>query len=69
MSTLFPLLGIDAAVKELANFDLKTLLEPAMYFAENGFKLPYLLAGLIKANYNDITLLRTEDGKCHKVFS
>ena len=55
-------LGIDAAVKELANFDLKTLMEPALYFAENGFELPHLLAGLIAAYYNDITLLRTEDG-------
>ena len=39
-----------------------------MYFAENGFQLPYLLAGLIKANYNAITLLRTEDGKSLSVF-
>ncbi len=49
-------------MKELANFDLKTLMEPALYFAENGFELPHLLAGLIAAYYNDITLLRTEDG-------
>jgi gamma-glutamyltranspeptidase len=56
------LIGIDAAVKKLANFDLKTLLEPALYFAENGFELPHLLSGLIAEFYNDITLLRTEDG-------
>ncbi|XP_028397809.1 uncharacterized protein LOC114521544 [Dendronephthya gigantea] len=55
--------GIDAAVKRLANFDLKTLLEPALYFAKNGFNLSHLLAGNIAANYNDVTLLRTEDGK------
>ncbi|XP_028417027.1 uncharacterized protein LOC114541250 [Dendronephthya gigantea] len=55
--------GIDAAVKRLANFELKTLLEPALYFAENGFNLSHLLAGNIAANYNDVTLLRTEDGK------
>lgn len=34
-----------------------------MYFAENGFELPDLLAGLIASYYNDITLLRTEDGE------
>ena len=60
---MFFILGIDAAVKELANFELKTLLEPALYFAENGFNLTYLLAGNIGANYNEITLLRTEDGQ------
>lgn len=56
-------------MKKLANFDLKTLLEPALYFAEYGFELPYLLAALIATNYNDITLLRTLDGKLeHSAF-
>lgn len=55
--------GIAAAVKQLANFDLKTLLEPAIYFAKNGFKIPALLATVIKLNFNNVTLLRTAEGK------
>ena len=61
------IIGISAAVKRLANFELKELLEPALYFAENGFKLPNLLGALIAAYYNDITLLRTEDGE-YKIY-
>ena len=60
---IFQCLGIDAAVKKFANFDLETLIEPALYFAKHGFKIPDLLAVLIKSNFNNVTLLRTEEGK------
>lgn len=55
--------GVAAAVKRFANFNLETLLEPALYFAKNGFKVPGLLATLFKLYFNDVTLLRTEEGK------
>jgi len=46
---------------------LKTLFEPAQYFAENGFKLPIGLATSIEQYYNEITLLRTKQGQ--KIFT
>ena len=54
--------GIAEAAEKFAKFSMSTLLEPALYFTEKGFKMTPLLAYLIKANYNNITLLRTAEG-------
>ena len=54
--------AIAEAAERFASFSLSTLLQPALYFAEKGFKMPPLLAYLIKANYNKETLLRTAEG-------
>ena len=56
--------GVADAANKFAKFPLKTLFEPALYFAENGFKLSSGMAASIKAYYNDITLLRTTQGIC-----
>ena len=63
MVLIFPFLGVSATVKKFANFNLETLMGPAIYFAKNGFKVPALLATLFKLNFNNVTLLRTEEGK------
>ncbi|XP_078350937.1 glutathione hydrolase-like YwrD proenzyme isoform X2 [Oculina patagonica] len=55
--------GVADAAAKFAKFPLKTLFEPALYFAENGFKMSIGMATLIKLNYNDVTLLRTSQGK------
>lgn len=57
--------GIADAATKFAKFPLKTLFEPALYFAENGFKLSSGMAASIKLYYNDITLLRTTQGICN----
>lgn len=54
--------GVIDAANKFAKFPLKTLFEPAQYFAENGFKLPIGLATSIEQYYNEITLLRTKQG-------
>lgn len=56
--------GVADAANKFAKFPLKTLFEPALYFAENGFKLSSGMAASIKLYYNDITLLRTTQGIC-----
>ncbi|XP_031558591.1 uncharacterized protein LOC116294999 [Actinia tenebrosa] len=55
--------GVTEAAKRFAKFPLSTLLEPAIYFTEKGFKLPYWLYGSIYVNYNSKTLLRTPQGR------
>lgn len=55
--------GVTEAAEKFAKFPLKTLFEPALYFAENGFKMPSGLAASMKLYYNKITLLRTTQGK------
>lgn len=55
--------GVTEAAKRFAKFPLSTLLEPAIYFTEKGFKLPYWLYGSIYVNYNHKTLLRTPAGR------
>ena len=42
---------------------LSKLLEPALYFATKGFKLPTHLAEEIRKNYNPSSLLRTKEGR------
>lgn len=59
--------GVIDAANKFAKFPLKTLFEPAQYFAENGFKLPIGLATSIEQYYNEITLLRTKQGQ--KIFT
>ena len=54
--------GVTEAAEKFAKFPLKTLFEPALYFAENGFKMPSGLAASMKLYYNKITLLRTTQG-------
>ena len=54
--------GVADAADKFAKFPLSTLLEPALYFAEEGFKMPFGLALLIAQSYNDVTLLRTPQG-------
>lgn len=54
--------GVADAAAKFAKFPLSTLFEPALYFAENGFKLSTGMASAIKIYYNDITLLRTSEG-------
>ena len=61
--------GVVDASEKFANFSLKTLFEPALYFAENGFKMPNGLATSIKLYYNEITLLRTTQGTKIFLFS
>lgn len=48
---------------EFSKFSLSTLLEPALFFAEKGFKVPHSLSRLIKKYYNKHTLLKTDKGK------
>ena len=64
-SVLVPgfIIGVIDAGEKVAKFPLKTLFEPALYFAENGSKMPSGLAGAIKLYYNKITLLRTTQSK------
>lgn len=54
--------GVADAAAKFAKFPLSTLFEPAMYFAENGFKMSVGMAFAIQMYYNDITLLRTSEG-------
>ena len=54
--------GVVDAAQKFAKFNLKTLFEPALFFAENGFKMFAGLANSIKLYYNNITLLRTVQG-------
>ena len=54
--------GVVDAAQKFAKFNLKTLFEPALFFAENGFKMFAGLANSIKLYYNNITLLRTAQG-------
>lgn len=54
--------GVADAADKFAKFPLKTLFEPALYFAENGFKMSLGMAAAIKLYYNNITLLRTSQG-------
>ena len=63
-SVLIPgfIAGVVDASEKFSKFPLKTLFEPALYFAENGFKMPNGLATAIKLYYNEITLLRTTQG-------
>ena len=51
--------GVVDAAQKFAKFPLKTLFEPALFFAENGFKMSAGLANSINLYYNNITLLRT----------
>jgi gamma-glutamyltranspeptidase len=48
---------------EFSKFPLSTLLEPAFYFAEKGFKMPHGMSKMIKKYYNKKTLLRTDKGE------
>jgi len=52
--------GMHEAV-EFAKFPLSSLLEPALYFAEKGFKMPHELSRMIQRHYEG-TLLRTDEG-------
>lgn len=54
--------GVVEAAEKFAKFPFKTLFEPALYFAEKGFKMPAGLAASIALYYNEITLLRTTQG-------
>ena len=64
-SVLIPgfIAGVSDAAEQFAKFPLSTLFEPALYFAQNGFKIPYGMASSIAKYYNDVTLLRTPEGK------
>ena len=55
--------GVSEAADRYGKFPLSSLLEPALYFAEKGFKVPDELAATIKSKYNRDTLLRTREGK------
>ena len=46
--------GVDDAAAKFAKFPLKTLFEPALYFAENGFKMSAGLATSIKNYYSAV---------------
>ena len=59
--------GVVDAAQKFAKFNLKTLFEPALFFAENGFKMFAGLANSIKLYYNNITLLRTAQGNVSTV--
>lgn len=54
--------GVVEAAEKFAKFPFKTLCEPALYFAEKGFKMPAGLAASIALYYNEVTLLRTTKG-------
>ena len=53
--------GVVDAAQKFAKFPLKTLFEPALFFAENGFKMSAWLNWGTPLN-NNITLLRTAQG-------
>ena len=55
--------GLIDAAEKFAMFPLKTLFEPALFFAESGFKMSPGLAISIQQYYNNVTLLRTAQGK------
>ncbi|KAK3730156.1 hypothetical protein QZH41_016930 [Actinostola sp. cb2023] len=55
--------GVVEAANKFAKFPLSVLLEPALFFTEKGFKVPWWLYGSIYVNYNSKTLLRTSEGK------
>ena len=54
--------GVSTASDKYGLLPLSKLLEPALYFAAKGFKLPSDLAEEIRKNYNQRGLLRTKDG-------
>lgn len=55
--------AVSTASEKYGLLPLTKLLEPAMYFATKGFRLPAELAKEIKMNYNPRKLLRTKEGK------
>lgn len=55
--------AVSTASEKYGLLPLTKLLEPAMYFATKGFRLPAELAKEIKMNYNPSKLLRTKEGK------
>lgn len=55
--------GVYTASERFGLFPLSKLLEPALYFATRGFKLPSDLAEEMRKNYNQRGLLRTKEGK------
>ncbi|KAL9969304.1 hypothetical protein ACROYT_G021503 [Oculina patagonica] len=55
--------GVSTASEKYSLMPLSKLLEPALYFATKGFKLPSDLAEEIRKNYNQRSLLRTKEGK------
>ena len=54
--------GVSTASEEFGLFPLSKLLQPALYFATRGFKLPSDLAEEMRKNYNQRGLLRTKEG-------
>lgn len=56
--------GVSTASEKYGLFPLSKLLEPALYFATKGFKLPSDLAEEIRKNYNQRGFLRTKEGMC-----
>lgn len=54
--------AVSAASEKYGLLPLSKLLEPALYFAAKGFKLPAHLAKDMRNNYNPSNLLRTKEG-------
>ena len=54
--------AVSTASEKYGLLPLTKLLEPAMYFATKGFRLPAELAKDIKMNYNPRKLLRSKEG-------
>jgi len=55
--------AVSSASEKYGILPLSKLLEPALYFATKGFRLPAHLAEEIRKNYNPSHLLRTKEGK------